>query len=199
MRTQRLAESLTLACVVRGHVMRPPRLAEPAHAVRQPRRRQTHLRVTKTLADLAEHIAGRYAQPVEMQHAVTAGETGVQRIHQAFQPDFRTVHVRQEHRRRAILHLRHDDGEARAFRPGDEPLAATDQIVIAIAHRRRHQHRRIGAGTGRRLGHRKAGANRTRDQRLEPTLLLFRRGDDFHQMDVALVRRVNVQRYRPQG
>ncbi len=30
--------------------------AQPAHAVRQPRRRESHLRVAEALADLAEHL-----------------------------------------------------------------------------------------------------------------------------------------------
>ena len=43
-------------------VVRAPRSAEPAHAVRKARRRQAHLRVLEALADFAQHVARGYAQ-----------------------------------------------------------------------------------------------------------------------------------------
>ena len=100
--------------VARGDVVRAPRRAEPAHAMRQPRRRQPHLRVAKALARLAENIAGRHAQIVEPHHRVAAGERLVEAVHGAHDLDARLVHVGQEHRRGAVLALRHDDGEGGA-------------------------------------------------------------------------------------
>ena len=116
------AEHLALARIAGGDVVRAPRRAQPAHAMRQPRRRQPHLGVAEPLARFAENVAGRHAQVVEPHHRVAAGESLVQAVHGAHDLDAGLVHVGEEHGRRAVLALRHDDGEAGALGAGDEPF-----------------------------------------------------------------------------
>ena len=153
-----LAERLAPARVLGGDVVRAPGLAEPAHAVREARRREPHLRVAEALADLAEHVGGGNAHVLELDHPVAAGEAAVERVHGTHDADALAVHVGEEHRRRAVLHARHDDRVGGALGAGDEPLRAVDDVVVAVAHGARLQHRRVGAGAGRRLGHREARA-----------------------------------------
>ncbi len=97
---------------------------------------------------------------------------------------------------RAVRELRHDDRDRRAFRARDEPLAAVDHVVVAVARGGGLQHARVGACAGRRLGHAEARADRAGGERPQPALLLRRRGDRFEQMHVALVGRGDVQRDR---
>ena len=84
----------------------------------------------------------------------------------------------------------------RAFGTGDEPLAAADDVVVAFPARRRRQHRRVGPGARRGLGHAEAGADLARRQRPQPALLVCGLRDRFEQMHVAFVRRKNVERNR---
>ncbi|MNK62037.1 hypothetical protein D3C87_812050 [compost metagenome] len=193
---QRMAEGLAAAGVVGGELVHAARGAEPAHAVREARGRQPHLRVAKALADGAQHVGGRHAQAVEAHHAVAAGEAAVECVDLPFDHDLGLVHVGQEHGRRPVFHARHDDREARAGGAGDEPLAPGDHVVVAVAHGHGLHHRRVGAGAGRRLGHAEARAHVAVDERLQPARLLRRRGHHLHQVHVAFVGRVDVERHR---
>ncbi|MNP58178.1 hypothetical protein D3C76_1530720 [compost metagenome] len=131
----------------------------------QPRRGQAHLGITEALADLAEHIARRYAQVVETQLPVAAGEAAVQRVQLTLMGDAVALHVGQEHGRRAVLHARHDDAEVGAFGPGDQPLAAVDEVVVAIAGGGGAQHRGVRARAWGRFGHGEARTGMALDQR----------------------------------
>ena len=77
---ERFAECLPPPRVIGRDVMRPPRLAEPAHAMRQSCRDQPHLRIAKPLADFAENIRRRNAQVLELYHRMAAGKAAVHRI-----------------------------------------------------------------------------------------------------------------------
>ncbi len=145
MLAQRLAEGVAGARIVAGDVVGATRGAEPAHAVGQARGREAHLGIAEALADLAEHIARRNTQVVETQLPVATGEAAVQRVQLALMGDAVTLHVGQEHGRRTILHARHDDAEVSAFCAGDQPLAAIDQVVVAIAGGGGAQHRGVRA------------------------------------------------------
>ena len=74
---ERLAERLALAGVVGGDVVRADRRAQPAHAVRQARRREAHLRVAEALADLAQHVVAGHAQVLDVDDGVAAHEARV--------------------------------------------------------------------------------------------------------------------------
>ena len=80
---------------------------------------------------------------------------------------------------RVALVLRHDDRELGADRAGDQPFLAVDDEVAAVAaaSRGRQQHRRVGAGARRRLGHHEARADLAGGQRPQPFLLLVLLGD----------------------
>ena len=196
---ERLAEGLAAARVIEGDIVGAPRLSEPAHAMRQARRRQPHLGIAKALADFAEHVAwpGR-AGSLNSSDAVTAGETAVHRVHVAHDADARPVHVGQEHRGRAVFHARHDDRIAAPSAPVMNHLRPLMTVVVAVANGRRIQHRRIGARARRRLGHREeervAPATSGRSQRSCCAGVRH----FLHQVDVAFVRRVHVQRDRPE-
>ncbi|MNO81803.1 hypothetical protein D3C76_730570 [compost metagenome] len=162
------------------------------------RRGQAHLGVAQAFADFAQHVAGRYPQVFEAQYRMAAGETAVERVHHALQDETRAVGIGEEHGGAAVFHARHDDGEAGAFKAGDQPLGAVDDVVVAVTHGSGGHQRRVGAGTVR-LGHGEAGADVALHQRAQPALLLLRRGDHFHQVDVALVGGVDIHRGRAEG
>ena len=119
--------------VVGGDVVRAPRRAEPAHAVRQPRRRQPHLRVAEALAELAEDV-GRPAR-AGPRTRTTAWPPVKQRVHvsivRSMRMPGRSMSARNMVARPSSM-LRHDDREARAIGAGDEPLAAVDHPVVAV-------------------------------------------------------------------
>jgi hypothetical protein len=192
----RLAECVTPPRVGDRDIVRAPCSAEPAHAMRKARRRQPHLRVLETLADLAQHVGRWDAQAFEADDAVSAGEAGVEAVHRTLEHDTGCVHVRQEHRRAGILGIRHHDRERGTLRAGNEPLAAVDHVVVAVAFRRRCEHRRVRDRPRRRFRHAKAGANRSGRERAQPPFLLRGRCDRFEQMHVPFVRRRDVQRDR---
>ena len=129
---------------------------------------------------------------------MAAGKALVHRVHHPGDAYAGLVHVGEEHGRAPILALRHDDGEARADRAGGEPLGALNDIMVAVAGGGGQQRRRVRPGAGRRLGHAEAGPDLPSRQRTQPTLLLLGRGDHLHQVHVALVRRGQVHRQRPE-
>ena len=176
------------------------RRAEPAHAVREPGRREPHLRIAQALAELAQDLGGRYAAALEHHGGMAAREAGIDGIDDAFDADAGYVHVGEEHRRAATLAFdaRHHDREAGAFGPGDEPLAAIDHVVIAFQARRGLEQRRVGARTGAGLGHAKAGANLAAGQRHQPALLVLLGRHRFEQMHVAFVGCGAIQCQRPE-
>ena len=88
------AERLAPARIVAGDVVRPPRGAQPAHAVRQPRRREPHLRVAEAFAGLAEDVGCRHAHIGEPHHAVAAGKALVETVHRADDLDARACPCR---------------------------------------------------------------------------------------------------------
>jgi len=198
MLAERPAEGLPAARMIGGDVMGAAGLAEPTHAMGEPCRRQPHLRVAETLANLAEHIGGGNADILEIDHRMAAGETGVHRLHLAGDADAGSGHICQEHGGGAIRHARHDDCVIGTLGAGDEPFAAVDHVVGTIWCRRRQQHRRIGAGTGWRLGHGKARACVAGDLRPQPAFLLRGARHLLHQMDIAFIRRMDIERCRPQ-
>jgi hypothetical protein len=65
--------------------------------------------------------------------------------------------------RSSLSLLRHDDREFGADRAGDQPFLAVDDeialVAAGVSARGRQQHRRVGPGTRRRLGHHKARAD----------------------------------------
>ena len=128
-----LAERVPSPRVVDGDVVRAPHGAEPAHAMREPRGRQAHLRVAKALAHFAEDRIGRHAQPIEAHDAMAAGEALVERVHRCARPRCPPHSCRTGTSSRRRRRLRHDDREGRAVGAGDEPLAAIDHVVVAVA------------------------------------------------------------------
>ena len=195
---QRFAKRVAAAGVVQRHVVSPACLTEPAHAVCQACRCQSHLGITKALAHLAQHIAGGHAQVVKAQHAVATREAAVHRVHVAFQPNARFVHVCQKHGGRAVFHACHDDGVVGSVGPGDEPFDAVDQVIVAVVHRSGFEHRRVCTRTRVGFGHGKARARQARHLRAQPALFLGRCGHLFHEVDVAFVGRVDVECRRSQ-
>ena len=142
-----LAECVPPARIVDGDVVRAPRGAQPAHAMREPRRRQAHLRVLEALADLAEDVRRRHAHVLEPHDTVAAREARVETAHRPLDHDAGRIHVGQEHRGAGVVGVGHDDRERRALGAGDEPLAAVDDVVVAVARR---GGRRASTGRSRR-------------------------------------------------
>ena len=197
---QRLAESLAPARIVGGRFVCAAGSPQPAHAMRQPRRCQPNLRVLQALAGFTQHIGHRHPQTFKPHHGVSAGEAGVHRVHLPLDADTRLVHVGQEHggarARRVARDFGHDDGKACSHGPSDQPLHAVNHIGVAVELRRGLQHGRVRARTRRGLGHAKARAHMALHQRQQPALLLFSRGHQLHQVNVAFVGGVNVHGHR---
>src|SRR5277367_6630473 len=57
--------------------------AEPTHTMRETRRAEPHLRVSKALADLAKHAVGRHAHVVERGFRVPARRVAVNGVEHA--------------------------------------------------------------------------------------------------------------------
>src|SRR5579863_1880872 len=72
MLADRAAEGVTAPRIVGRDRMTAPRRTQPAHAVRQPRRTQSHLRVAEALADRAEDALGPDPHVVEFDLGVAA-------------------------------------------------------------------------------------------------------------------------------
>jgi hypothetical protein len=102
-----LAEGVAAARVVDGDVVRPARRAQPAHAVREPRRAEAHLGVAQALAELAEHRAARHAHALELDHRMAAGRHRVDRVELAHDPKARCVDIHQEHASADVVARRH--------------------------------------------------------------------------------------------
>ena len=127
----------------------------------------------------------------------------VERVEHPLDMNAGRVHRRQKHRgagRAAGVALvpRHDDGEAGADRAGDQPFLPVDDEIVAVAARRGHQHRRVGAGTRGGLGHHEARADPARGERPQPLFLLALLGDLLEEVHVAFVGGEAVERDRPQ-
>ncbi|MNF93926.1 hypothetical protein D3C84_766180 [compost metagenome] len=130
---------------------------------------------------------------------MATGEAGVHRVHAAFDADTGGVHVGEEHGGAAVFQLGHDDRQGCALSASDEPLAAVDHEVVAVAYRQGLQHRRVGAGAGIRLCHAETGTDLSGGQRPQPAFLLRVGGDCFQQVHVAFVRCCDIQRNRAEG
>ena len=100
-------------------------------------------------------------------------------------------------RRRVRIGHRHHDREARADGARCEPLETVDHVVVAVAVGARAQAGGIRA-RNLGLGHREAGADLAREQRLEPALLLLGRAELGEDLHVAGVRSGAVEGARRQ-
>jgi hypothetical protein len=189
------AEGLARGGPVEGEVVGAAGGAEPAHAVGEARRRQAHLGEAEAFADGAQHGVVVDPAVVEDDFRVPAGEHPVGGLDQTLDPPAKVVGVDEEHRCSRICH-RHADGERGALGAGDEPLASVDRPAASDSLGPGHQHRGIGAGTWRRLGHGEAGADLSRRQRLEVASALRVVGDDVEEVHVALVGGGAVHRRR---
>ena len=135
---QRLAKGGAAAGVVGGDVVGAPRGTQPAHAMRQARRRQPDLGIAKALADPAEDRTLRHPQPVEPDHRVAARHVLIQGVEHPLDDDPRRVHRCKEHRGAGgadfvIVVFRHDDCDFRTDGTGDQPFRAVDDKVAAVA------------------------------------------------------------------
>jgi hypothetical protein len=84
--------------------------------VRQPGGRQAHLRVTKALAALAQHLVGGHAQIVDRECRMAAGHRAVDGIRHALDADRGIGQIDQEHAR-ALVGFGHHDADLRALAP----------------------------------------------------------------------------------
>ena len=88
---QRFAEGGAAARVIGGDVVGAARGAEPAHAMRQPRRRKPHLGIAKPLADPAEDGTLRHPQSVDPDHRMAARHVLVERVEHPLDDNARSV------------------------------------------------------------------------------------------------------------
>ena len=197
---ERLPNDMRVARILRRDVVRAQRRAEPAHAMRQARRSQPHLRVLKAFADLAQHVVARNPQVLDVDHRVPAHEArsivsstprdlerGVRQIGQKHGAVAGAIAVRAMMIANAapsapvISHLRPlmtkplPSGSARVLRSTGSAPAPPSGSVMA-------KHERTSPVASRR-----------------EIFLLLRRGRNLvEQVDVAFVGRVKMQRDGPE-
>ncbi len=175
--------------------------AEPAHHVRHPGRAEPHLGVGEANVDLAEHVLVGHDDAIEPDLAVAADHGPVEGadVPPHLEPRRRARH--QEHGGSSGVtgvagRPGHHDQEAGAFGAGDEPLVTVELPPPGYPRRARSQRARVGAGAGRRLGHRERRPHVAGDQRTEEALSLRLGRDVGEQVDVALIGRGDVERER---
>ena len=192
---QWLAEGVAAAGIIAGDLVGAGRSAPPAHAVRQAGRGQAHLRVFEAVAALAQHLVGGHAQVVDRDDGMAAGHGTVDGVEHALDADRGIGQIDQEHAR-AVVRFRHHDADLRAFRAGDERLAAVDHPVVAVELRGGLHHRRVRAGAAfaGRFGHEERRTRFAADQLVQEPRLLFVARHLAQQVHVAFVGRCGVAR-----
>src|SRR5262249_41408091 len=134
--------------------------AEPAHAVGEPRRPQPDLGDAEPVADLEQHVLVRHFEAVELELAVAAV---LLRPHDPDAPHdapaglIAVVEKGREPVTLVVRRARHEDEVFCFAGAGDEPLAAADDPLVALALGPGHDHAGIGAAAGCRLGHGEGG------------------------------------------
>ena len=201
MLADKLAECVTAPRVVSRDRVAAPGRAEPSHAMRQPRRAETHLGVAKAVTDLSQNPLGADAHVVKLHFRMAAGRVVVERFELAHDPESGRVHVNQKHGRSAVGSVlveraRHHDIDARAGSAGDQPLAPRDDKFVAVAARRGLHQIGVRARAVVGLGHREDRANLARDQRPQPSFLLLVVRNLVEQIGVAFIGRHDIERER---
>ena len=198
--TQRFAEGFAVARAFDHGFQRALGQADKAHAVVDAARAKTRLRDFKAAAGRAQAVGHRHAHVVEGQFDVAVRRVVVAEHRQ--RPDdahARRVHRHQHHRlalvRRGVgLGDAHDDedGAARVGGAGGPPLAAVDDVMLAVAHDRQRDVGGVGAGhVG--FGHGEGRADFAGQQPRQPGFLLFGRGEVHQHFHVAGVGRAAVE------
>mmetsp|Transcript_33357 Transcript_33357/g.99573 ORF Transcript_33357/g.99573 Transcript_33357/m.99573 type:complete len:619 (-) Transcript_33357:565-2421(-) len=175
------------------------------HAVVYASRAEPRLRHREAAALLVQQVGDRHAHVAEGDLRVAVGRVVVPKHAQhADDIDARRVH-RHEHHRLLPPHGRaggvrfaagpaaahdptHDDGElaARVARAGRPHLAPVDDVLVSLPLDARLHVRRVRA-RALRLRHRKARADLSAQQRLQPRLLLLARAKVREELHVARV------------
>ena len=191
--------------LTRAHIASSARSAAPIepHAVMDASGAEPALRDLESAAFAEQHVSGRHANVLEQDLRVPVRRV-VEAEHRQHALDAHAgrVHRHEDHRlllmlRRVGVAATHEDRDAaaRVAGAGDPPLAAVDDVLVAVA-------RDAGADVGgiRRgdvgLGHREAGANLAGEQRLEPLPLLLGRAVADQHFHVAGVGRGAVEHLR---
>ena len=199
---ERRAEELALGGVVERDIERAPRKSEPAHAVRQPRRRKARLREAEAETDLAEHGIVGHPAVVEHELGVPAGERAVDRrdapldAHAGFAPSTMNIDAPRSPassssvRAMQITKAAPSAPVTKRLRPLMlQPPARAGPRCAAP---------RIRARSRRWLAHRERRARAARRERPQQALALLVAADDLEQVHVALVGGRAVQRGRPE-
>ncbi len=175
-----------------------------AHAVVDPAGAQSGLRDGEAVALVGDQVRRGDAHPLEPELGVAAVLVVVvaEDRHRADHGEPGGVPGDQQHRllpvpggvRVGLAH--HDEDLAlRVHRPGDPPLAAVHDVLVAVADDAGLDVGRVGGGDVG-LGHRERRADLARQQRGEPPLLLFGGAEHRQHLHVPGVRRRAVERGR---
>ena len=195
-----LAKGGAAVCAPRHDFQRALGLTDRAHAVMNPPRPEPPLRDFKPAAFAQDQVFAWHADIVEPQFHFAAGRVVRSEHGQvADDGDPRRVRFDQDLRMLGMARtieagLAHHDPHraARMHGVGDPPLAPVEHVVVAIRHNRQFQLRRVRRGD-LRFGHHIGGADRAREQRLQPALLLLRRAELGQHLHVAGIRRGAVE------
>src|SRR6185437_10519522 len=180
----------------------PLREADRAHAVVDPARAEPRLRDREPAALVADQVGRGHPDVAEHNLGVAAVLVVVvaEDLHAADDRHAGGVARHQDHRLLAVtaggrVGLAHHDEDLRlrVQRPGDPPLVAVDDVLVAVAHDAGGD---VGGVRGRHLGlgHRERGADLAVEQRPQPALLLLGGAELDEHLHVAGVRGRAVQR-----
>ena len=151
-------------------------VADPAHAVREPRGAEAVLAEEVPFAAASEHLIAADVEVRDANLAVVAAPghsvdvadnlpaLGGKVDHEGGVAGLRRVGV--------FVCAGDEDGEVRSFCAGDEPLMSVDNPVVAVLHGLRLDERGVGAGDFG-LGHGEAGAGAALGERAQVLLLLL--------------------------
>ena len=176
---QRLAERDARLQAVDHHLQRALGRADRAHAVVDAPRPEPALRDLEAAALAEQDVLDRHAHVVEQHLHVAVRRVVVAEHRQRAQHRHARRIARHQHHRllrvaRAVgVGLAHHDEDraARVAGARAEPLAAVDDVVVALAPDAALDVGGVGRGH-RRLGHQEGRADLAVEQRLEPALLL---------------------------
>src|SRR5581483_2045765 len=170
-------------------LQRPFGGADRPHAVVDAARAEAGLGDGEAAALLAEEVGHRDAHVLQRHLHVALGVVVAEDEHVAQDGDAGRVHRHQDHRllpvgRGVGVGLAHHDEDAAVGvqRSADEPLAAVDDVVVAVAPDGAGDVGGVGRGH-LRLGHGESGADLALEERLQPLLLLLdgaEHGEDLH-------------------
>ena len=195
------AEGIALRDAFHGNFQSTPRQSQPAHAVREPRHAQAHLRQLQSIAFIHQQMLIRDFQPIEFQFAMPAMFFRSHDRNAAHNLPARLIGAEQKGGKPLagiIRRARDDDENLRITRASNEPFAPGDApTIIADAFRLGIGQVRVGTAAIR-FGHGEGGLHIAIHNRLQPARLHRFRQNAIQDHHIAVIRRGAIEHHGPE-